>query len=306
MMLLAFFKSGDDKFEQGNEFIKRKEYDKARAAFNKALSKGTKESEVARIMIALLDLRGNNTAAVYGSAADLLGNSGELEVEFGLFTIKCSKLAAECKACAAEINALNMQMNSAEALKARAEALFAAAMMFQSQIGPNTLIIPEVYDSAKTTGIQKASALMAEGNENMAESVALEDPKRAAEYFQTALNYRRQIGDTSAEARIDQKIRQYSKAAACWICGREATGETIHFVSMPTDVTPLQMKSKQSSPLPSIGNSASIYVCKACYVAISKRADSIALQYHNAAMAEMRNMEARLNQKINSVNSRIR
>jgi ribosome-binding protein aMBF1 (putative translation factor) len=134
----------------------------------------------------------------------------------------------------------------------------------------------------------------------------MDDPKKGAEYFQMAMNYRRQLGDSNAEARIQEKIRLYSKAAACWICGREATGQTIHFVSMPSDITPAQSRSKQASPLPSMESNASIYVCRACYVAISKRADSIALNYHNAAMAEMRNMEARLNQRINSVNARIR
>jgi ribosome-binding protein aMBF1 (putative translation factor) len=119
------------------------------------------------------------------------------------------------------------------------------------------------------------------------------------------LNYRRQLGDANAEAAINNKIKLYAKAAACWICGREATGETLHFVSMPTEVTPLQSKSKQTSPLPSINNSASIYVCKACYVAISNRADVIARHYHETAMAEMQNVEARLNARINEVNTKI-
>jgi hypothetical protein len=140
----------------------------------------------------------------------------------------------------------------------------------------------------------------------MAESVAMEEPKKAAEYLQIALNYRMQLGDSGAESRIQSKIKQYAKAAACWICGREATGETIHFVAMATEVTPLQAKSKSSSPLPSINNDTSIYVCRACYLAISKRADAIAKQYHDIAMTEMRNMEARLNARINAVNSRIR
>ena len=303
---MAFFKSADEKFEQGNEFIKRKEYDKARKAFDKAISKGTSESEVARVMIALLDLRGNNTANLYSRAADVLKEKGELEVEFGLFTIKCSKLALECSAMAAELNALSMPASGADALKARADALFAAAMTFKSSIGAGTLIVPEVYTASKITGIEKASNLMAEGNENMAESVAMEDPKKAAEYFQMALNYRRQLQDTNAESRIQEKIKLYAKAAACWICGRETTGETIHFVSMPADITPMQRNSKQSSPLPSIGDRASIYVCRACYSAVSKRADAIAQKYHNIALTEIRNAEARLDAKINSLSARIR
>ena len=243
---MVFFKSGDEKFEQGNEFIKRKEYDKARAAFEKAISKGAADAKIAKVMIALLNLR-SPSAAVYGEAANILKAEGELEIAFGLFNIKCSQLHVECDAALSELTALGLSQSGAPALKTRAEELFKAALKFQTQIGMNTLIIPEVYSAAKITGIQKANGLMAEGNENMAESVAWEDPKKAAEFLQMALNYRQQMGDTNAETRIRSKITQYAKAAACWICGREATGETLHFVSMPTEVTTMQSRSKSAS-----------------------------------------------------------
>jgi tetratricopeptide (TPR) repeat protein len=303
---MGFFKTGDEKFEQGNEFIKRKEYDKARKAFESALKKGSKEGEVAQVMIALLDLQAGGVQA-YKNAMTVLQLKGDLEVEFGLFKMKCSQLLTECDAVHSELTATALPASgNAETLKERADSCFAAAMKYQTKIGPNTLIVPEVYTAIKVTGIQKANFLMAEGNENMAESVAMEDPKKAAEYLQIALNYRRQLGDANAETRISNKIRLYAKAAACWLCGREATGETIHFVSMPTEVTAMQMKSKQVSPLPSVENSASIFVCRACYLAISKRADAIAKQYHDIAMREMAAMERRLRSEINSVAARIR
>ena len=301
---MGLFKTADEKFEQGNEYIKRKEYDKARKAFDKALTKGTSESQVAQVMIALLDLQSNSVGA-YEKAVGVLTQKGELEVEFGLFKIKCSQLAAECDAVYSEMMAMAIPATS-DRLKPRADALFAAAMKFQTKIGPGTLIVPEVYTAAKITGIERANRLMAIGNENMAESVAMEDPKKAAEYLQIAMNYYRQLGDGGAEGRVSERVKLYAKAAACWICGREATGETIHFVSMPTEVSAMQMKSKQTSPLPSVRDGASIYVCRACYLAISKRADAIAKQYHDIAMSEMRAMEARLNARINQVNARIR
>jgi tetratricopeptide (TPR) repeat protein len=297
---MAFFKTADEKFEQGNEYIKRKEYDKARSAFDKAISKGAADAEVARVMIALLDLRGGGVQA-YGNAANLLREKGEMEVTFGLFTIKCSELTKECDAAYTELVA-----SSTGSGKVRADALLAAGMKYQTTIGPKALIVPDVYDAKKITGIEKANALMAEGNEVLGDSMAREDPKKAAEFLQIAMNYRRQLGDAGAESRISNKIRQYAKAAACWMCGREATGETINFVAMPTEVTEMQQKSKATSPLPSFEGGASIYVCRACYLAISKRADAIAKQYHDIAMNEMRAMEARLNARINQVNSRIR
>ena len=302
---MVFFKSGDDRFEQGNEFIKRKEYDKARAAFEKAISKGAADARIAKVMISLLNLR-SPSAAAYGEAVKLLREEGELEIAFGLFTIKCSQLQTECDAALSELMSLGLPQSGAPALKTRAEKLFEAAMKYQTQIGMNTLIIPEVYTAARITGIQKANGLMAEGNENMAESVAWEDPKRAAEFLQMALNYRQQMGDGNAEARIRDKISQYAKAAACWICGREATGETLHFVSMPTEVTAMQSRSRSSSPLPSSPDGMSIYVCRACYLAISKRADAIAKQYHDSTMRELQAMEARINARMSSISSRLR
>jgi len=302
---LGLFKSADEKFEQGNEYIKRKEYDKARAAFEKAISKGAADAEVAKIMIALLNLRVPN-AQTYGAAANILREKGDMEITFGLFTIKCSQLAAECDAVYSEMVAGGLPQSGAPALKTRGDELMKAAMKFQTTIGMNTLIVPEVYEAKKITGIQKAQGLMAEGKENMAEAVAWEDPKKAAEHLQEALNYRQQLGDANAETRIRNKITQYAKAAACWICGRETTGETLHFVQMPTEVTTMQSKGKSQSVLPSFTGTESIYVCRACYLAISKRADAIAKQYHDVAMRELQAMEARLNQRINQVNSRIR
>jgi hypothetical protein len=303
---MGLFKTADEKFEQGNEFIKRREYDKARAAFEKAISKGAADAETAKVMIALLNLRTNATLAGYKDASSVLGSKGDMKVEFGLFTIECSKLAVECDACYLECVARVLSSGDAAANKARADAFFAAGMKFQTMIGMNTLIVPEVFSSSKVTGIEKANRLMAEGNECMAESAAWSDPKKSAEFLQIAMNYYRQLGDGAAESNVSNKIKMYAKAASCWICGREVTGETLHFVQMPTEVSEMQSKSKQDSPLSSFASSSSIYVCKACFLAISKRADAIARDYHNIAMREMRAMESRLEARINSVSARIR
>jgi tetratricopeptide (TPR) repeat protein len=303
---MGLFKTADEKFDQGNEYIKRKEYDKARAAFEKAISKGAADAEVAKVMIALLNLRTNANTEGYRNASAVLGSKGDMKVEFGLFTIECSKLDIECDACYSECVAKGLPSGDAAAMKARADALFAAGMKFQTKIGPNTLIVPEVFAATKITGIDKASRLLAEGNEMMAESVAWSEPKKAAEYLQIAMNYYRQLGDGNAESAASNKIKMYAKAAMCWICGREVTGESMHFVQMPTEVSEMQSNSKKDSPLPSVASSNSIYVCRACYLAVSKRADAIAQQYHNIAMRELRDMESRLNARINAVNARIR
>ena len=301
---MKLFKSADDRYEQGHDFIKRKEYDKAQEAFLKAIYKGSSDSDTAKVMIALLDLRGDPGEAEYMKAADILNKiyekDHESEITFGLLRISCANLLAEFTTLVAEMQALAMPCS-----KERAEALFKAADGFQKSIGSNTLPMLEFYKSISVTGFEKANILLAIANEDMAESVVVEDPKKAAEYLHFALNYRKKQNANEVDAGLQEKINKYAKSAACWICGREVTGEMIHFVSMETEVTALQAKSEQSSVLPTFENGESIYVCKACFLAISKRADKIAKEYHEAAMKKISKIEKHLNERIDKVESKM-
>ena len=299
---MKIFKSADDRYEQGHDFIKRKEYDKAQEAFLKAIYKGSSDSDTAKVMIALLDLRGDPGEAEYMKAVDILNKiyekNHESEITFGLLTISCAYLLAECTTLVSEMKALAMPSS-----EARAEALFKAAEGFQKLIGPNTLPMLEFYKSISITGFEKANNLLAIGNEDLAESVVSEDPKKAAEYLHIALTLRRRQTEGKGGEGLQERINMYAKSAACWICGREVTGEMIHFVSMETEVTGLQAKGELSSVLPSFENNASIYVCKACFLAISKRADKIAKEYHETAMKKISKVEKHLNERIDEVES---
>lgn len=296
---MKLFKSGDDRFKEGNELIKMKDYDKARTSFTKAIKKGSSDSDLAEAMLALLDLKGNPGEAEYVNAYNIFNRiynkDKESAVEFGLFVVSCSYLMIECGCMILEKRALSMPSND---LEARAKALFKAAENFKELMGENKLLTVEFYSSVEVTGVERANRLMAIGNEDLAESIVWMDPKKAAEHLLNAANFYRQIGDGDAEATVKNRISLYAKAATCWICGCEASGETIHFVSMETNVTDVLVKGKKESVLPSFADHSSIYVCRACYLAISNRADKIASEYHEIAMQEMSKMEVRLEDRI--------
>ena len=303
---MKLFKSGDDRFKEGNDFIKRKEYDKARKSFMKAIKRGSDDSDAAEAMLALLDLEGNPSEAKYQNAYNILRKIYEKDkdstLEFGLIVIGCSYLMVECGCMIMEKRALAMPHSDRVA---RAKTLFQVAENFKKFLGDSGLQILEFYKSIQVTGTEKANELMALGNEDMAESVVWEDPRKAAEYLLIALNYYKQLGDRNAEIRTEHRMKKYAKAATCWICGCEASGESIHFVTMETNVTDVLVKGKRPSASPSFENGSSVYVCIACCLAISNRADMIANEYHEAAMQEMSHMEARFEEKIREVESKM-
>lgn len=177
------------------------------------------------------------------------------------------------------------------------------AQEIQVNIGNDTLMLNEFFNSVSISGNKLALTLMAEGNECYASAYLWDDPKKAAEYQQFAYNYRRQIGETGENNQA--LIRSYSKSASCWICGRDTTGEGMHFFPMSSDVSP-QQKKKEDGILPSANDEyTSIYVCRACYSAISRRSDAIAQHYHKISMDELRSTEARLQAEIAALQAQV-
>ena len=304
---MAFFKSGNDMIREGNDLIKRKEFDKAIKAFQKALSKGIKdkneENEV-NAMIGLLSLKGSlSNASAYSNVARMLRGLGEDDLEFGLYNVTADKLAMECELLSREFTALSMSRDPAGS-NVRGEALIKAAQEYMMKMQNDILIIPEMFAGVSMNGGRRALKLLAEGNEDLAENMVFSDPRKAAEYQQIAYNYRIQMGESGEANR--QKIAGYSKSATCWMCRRDVSGERVHFFPMSSDVGVMKYKESDESHLPSKSDSGdAVYVCRACYSAISRRADSIANHYHRQAMAEVARVEASLRAEIAAVNTRI-
>jgi len=301
---MALFKSGDALIEEGNDLIKRKEFEKAKKSFQKALDKKTKDSDLAEAMLALLSIYGNlANSGVYKQVSGVLKSKGDMEFQLGLSDVSAGKLAKECDLLGDEFGALAMPRDPSVSA-ARGNALMAVAMKYQTTMPNDILVIPELFGGVSMNGMRRAQKLFAEGNEDLAESIVFTDPRKAAEYQQMALNYRKQMGE-SGDANL-AKIESYSRSAACWFCGREVTGERVHFFPMSSEVNILQYKEREAAPLPSKTQAGdAVYACRGCYSAISRRADAIANNYHRQAMAEIQRVEASLRAEIAAVNSRI-
>ena len=303
-MAFKLFKSGDDLYDDGKELIKRGEYAKAREYLQKSIAKDGGKDDSAAVKVALIDLRERLTnAGAYRNVVDKLQKLGETEFEFGLLTINRDDLMAECELTARKIELLSMGGDT-EALKKKSATLQELAQDFQAKIGERSLIVLELFkNDTSVTGNTEFYNLMAISYETLADSMVWNDPSQAAEYEQIAMGYRQQNGQSGDSNK--QKMEAYSRTCTCWLCGRIATGEGIHFYSAPADVSPALDKGDKPAARSKPGDFKHIYICRACYSAVSNRSDEISRGYYEQAIVEMRAMEARLQAEIAALQSQI-
>lgn len=299
-MAFGLFKDGEELFDAAVEEINRKEYEKAAKTLQKALDKNTKNARLANVYIAFINVGRNlDGPAGYTNLSSRLSSLGQDSFRFGLTTFDTQKLIKECDAMAKCINARNMGGDK----QAKGNAMIEAARGLIVSVGNETLSINEHYSGHALTGMRMANALMAEGNELLALDAYWNDPQKAAEYQQQAYNYRRQNGESGEENL--RRMQQYSKACTCWICGRQVVGEGMHFFQMDADPSPQQVEGDKGELQRSMSDNRDIYVCRACYTSISRRADAIAKDYYNQSIAQLRDTEARLHAQIIALDSRI-
>jgi len=298
-MALSIFKSGDELFDQGVDLVKRKEYAKARKNFEKTVEKNGTNAELAGVYIAILDAcMDNNNPARYANLADRLEKTRVGSFEFGLTEVESSKLAIECRLLVERLSAGRISGNSTAVLEDKGNKLLATARKYQTQIGNNPIRLSELVGLNQNTGMKESLYIQAWGYEALASAAVLTDPKRAAELLQNAYNCRRQVGENGDE---DMRLmKAYSRSVKCWICGRPSTGEGVHFFTMSSEMTPLMRSTGDDILQSAPSDYDSVYVCRPCYTAISKKSDEIAARYHQAAMSEMRAMESRLRAEIQS------
>ena len=303
-MVFNFFKNGNELFDDAQELIKQKEYVKARKKLNSAIEKESEDADLAKVMIAFIDVgQSLNSASKYRELSAALSNI-EGSFDFGLSTFDVNALKNECDAMAVALDARNSHANDNTSFINKGEMLIEAAKALQLKVGNNVLSINEYFNTSTLSGQRLAIALMAEGNELIADGTFWNDPKKAAEYQQIAYNFRRQLGESGDYNR--KKIKEYTMTCTCWICGRQATGEGLHFYRMSADISPEHVRAEEGELAPSTeSGSPMIFVCKACYTSISRRADSIAKEYHERSMAEMEQMRRQLMAEISRLDARI-
>lgn len=300
-MVFGLFKDGDELYDEAKEQIKLKEYDKAIKTLQKSIEKDQSNADEANLMISFINLGRNlDSPPNYIDMANRLRAKGPGTFEFGLSTFDTMKLAAECECMADCIYVRTMQTNNNRSQIDKGQNLIVAAQKLQAAVGNEMLQVNYYFNNTSITGVKMALTLMAEGNEMISAAWFWEDPKKAAEFQQMAYNFRRQLGETGEANQV--RIQQYTRSCRCWICGRETMGEGLHFYRMSSDISPQQRKESQQSMS---DDQSSVYVCRACYSAISRRSDEISKGYYDAALQELRNVEARLNQQIAYLEARL-
>ena len=277
-MAFKLFKNGDDLYSQGDDLIKRGEYAKARDILQKSIDKEGGVDDVAAVKVALIDLSSHLTnPAAYRNLESKLKAVSEKQLEFGLTSFDRDALLTECDLTAQKLQIMG-GANDANKNTA-AQQLQDLAIRYQSEIGDRNLIVIEIFKNDTTvTGMTEFYNLMAVSYEYMSDAVVWENPSQAAEYQQIAMGYRQQNGQ-SGDANL-AKIRSYSCTSKCWLCGRIATGEGIHFFSAPADVSPALDKDDNGVAKSKPEGSTEIYICRACYSAASNRSEEISVGYY--------------------------
>ncbi|MCQ2079295.1 MAG: hypothetical protein MJZ38_04485 [archaeon] len=297
---MAFlFKGGDQLFNEGLDLIGRKDFSGAKKKFIDANSKGCANNNLALTYAAIIDV-GSNRANIgaYRALLTQLNNLQLSSIKFGLTDIDTQDLIVECELDIKEIEAANMHDYD---YMSKGQALIAVAGEYLARIGEKNLKLDEIFKgNTLSTGSREALILQAQGYSTMGRGAVHTDPKIAAEYLQMAYNFRKQLGDSGdEELRLSQ---EYARSCTCWICGRPANAEGIHFMGMRSTIEPVFQKMSENDAVKPISDNAErIYVCLPCYTAISNRSEDIAQIYHEKAMAEMRAMEARLQAEISSL-----
>lgn len=303
-MAFKLFKNGDDLYDQGDELIKRGEYGKARDVLQKSIDKDGGIDDVAAVKVALIDLSGRlSQPNAYLNVVSKLKAMSDSQIVFGLTTIERDRLMVECELTARKMDLLSRNVRGQQKMDVAKE-IQSLATDFQSMIGDRNLVVLELFkNDSSITGMSEFFNLMAVSYEFMSEATVWDNPSQAAEYEQIAMGYRQQNGQTG-DANM-QKIRAYASTCKCWLCGRIATGEGIHFYSTPADVSPALDKDSNGAAKSKPADFDHIYICRACYSAVSNRSDEISRQYYDQAIRDLRATEARLQAQIAALETQI-
>jgi hypothetical protein len=313
--MAPIFKDGSATLDQGLDFARRGEFDRAREKFLDASRKLSKEGSVLNVTLAnayaelfSLGVRNSNPGSLMALSTLLRSGLGATELRPGPRGISAADLAAQLEVTAHEVNVMSAVQAGAGSGEALATALQQVANEY-SQLGNQVLYLPELFNHQSIAANSRFPVLMALSFETLGTSLQDSNPLGAAEHFQTAQQYWAQAGDENRAQTNANRVASLALQAKCWFCGREGTGHGIQFVSLPVDSNVDGLKGSETSPLPSVDRSGrNVFVCKGCYSAAWGLADRIAVQRAGEAearlLAEMQAMERRLQSRIASSQTR--
>ncbi len=309
---MPLFKTATEVFDQANDYLLRGDFGSALNKYNDAIRKFQKVGDQNGILLAtayasVMSLSQNaNNPNAYRGAAQALRAVGDQPIKLGLRESTGNALAHEAEILASATEWTSLQPTSTAQYQQKADALRQVATAIRSDIGSNVLVLPELFKQGSFTGEQRAYALAAQSEEALAESLIATDPKAAAEHYQTARLWWSQAGDAAAADAAANRVAQYGKSAKCWFCGREVSGENIHFVPMPSDLTDLVKAADKDSPLPSFDPATGqVYACKGCHGAVYRLADGLALKRTAELEAKVQPQIEDLKKQIQAIKNRV-
>ena len=313
--MAPLFKDGTATLEQGLDFARLRDFDRAREKFLDASRKLTKEGSVLKVTLAdayadlfSIGVRNFNPDSLMSLSAVLRSGLGSTELRPGPRGISAADLASQLEVTAHDANVMSAVQNGIGTAEGLASALQQVANEY-GQLGSQVLYLPELFNQQTIPADSRVPILMALSFETLGNSLQGSNPLGAAEHFQTAQQYWTQANDANRAQTAANHVANLALQAKCWFCGREGTGHGIQFVSLPIDQNVDGLKGEESSPLPSVDQSGrNVFVCKGCYSAAWGLADRIALQRTGEAearlLAEIRAMEQRLQSRIGSNQNR--
>ncbi len=309
---MPLLKSASEVLDQANDFLIRGDFRTALAKYQDAYRKFQKVGDTSGMAVAaayasVMDLSNHpSDPAACRATAQALHALGDMPVKLGPRESTGNALAREAEILASQAEWTGLAAANPAQYQQKAEALRTVATAFRSDVGNNILVLPELFKQGSITGEQRALSLAAQSEEAMAESLLATDPKAAAEHYQTARLWWSQAGDAAAADAAAGRVAMYGKSVKCWFCGREVSGENIHFVPMSSELTDLVKAADKDSVLPTFDPATgNVYACKGCYGAIDRLADALATQRMNQLDAKLQPQIDELKRQVQAVKGRI-
>lgn len=302
--IMGLFKSKEErayiKYNKGSDLIAQKQYSGALNNFNKIISLGQATPDVF-VLQRMLEMRSDYTnPEQLSKTIDVLSQYPGLVVKYGVYDVSVDEMLHECQLRLKGQQALAID----RATKESALQIVGAASELAAY--DRTFILDEIFAEKKITARDYSNKLYALGYETMSEAIKWDDPKKAAEYQQQALIYNNERHDIDAVNRNQDFIRGASITVHCWFCGREVSGENIHFVPMESNLTdPILKQADPSKPL-ATNSDKCVYACRACFSTfdnLAKKYLNIAKEYtdqetnrvYNILMSEIRSLQSQIN-----------
>ena len=302
---MPLLKTAPEIFAQAHNLVQRGDFGGALARYGEAANKFSKlgdaqSAALANAYAATMAIHhGVNNPATYRAATQALQAVGDAPLKIGLREVDASHFASEATLLAEELEWLAFEPLGADQFRQKAQALQTLSMKFRTQIGDQVLILPELFRHGTVRGTQKALPLAAYAEQALGEALVGTDPKAAAEHYQSARLWWVQAGNQGLAEAAAARVRGYGRSARCWFCGREVTGEGVHFLSIPSNLTELLTRGTGDGVLASANASQNtVYACRGCHGAIHSLADQIAVQ-------RMQELEARVGAQLQALRQEI-